>query len=304
MKVLKICAVLLAVYAVFTGKAAAGVQSFTFQQGDPNDYRGTEDTFVRWGVGGDVGLGNWYHINFARVESYVVGVSVNRKGRAIVRFNDVFGPGPNQIPLGTGVQQATLTMTVGADQLNRTLQASPFFTRLFTYGDQNETTPPDGGREPTGRYKEYHSNSQEAVDWALPCISGAQCGPIDAVEFPAVAHPDWDSAHPTIGTGSAATNVIEVDVTSLVRDGYLTNHPVTGLQGNGILLHDVNDAITTYRSAEHANTSWRPLLTVVVPEPASCVLLAIGALIMTTRRRRCGQASNASRWPRSTCVAQ
>ncbi len=85
----------------------AATVTYTFQQNDVNGYSGTSDTFL-WEADPNTARG---------AETYV---AVDARGDdptakrsdGLIRFDDIFGSGPNQIPLGSSIISATLTLNV------------------------------------------------------------------------------------------------------------------------------------------------------------------------------------------------
>ena len=286
----------LAVGALAAGPALAGFnETFTFQQGDANGYSGTEDTILRWGA--DPGPGNrdigfeegaWWDIGFGSAPNGVSGGSSGpRQSVGVMRFNDVFGGGANQIPLLSTVSNVvSAELMIRVNQQNGdTLRASPFFTTLSTYGVANETIANNG--EPTGHYQAHNNDPGQAVDWAVPCtLTSEHCGPIDAQLGLGAA--DYDSGDAAVGSGiegAVLPQRIDIDVTALVRGGYLTNDPITGAQGNGVILDNPNLTELTLLLSEW-EPIFRPMLTVtIIPEPATFGLLGLGCVLIGLRRR-------------------
>lgn len=289
MKKLIMIVTVLVVGAVLAGPALAGVQSFTFQQGDANAYSGAEDGFLRWGAAPGDGsrnlfhscCGEWWNVQFGATNNVVVGLSAGRQGVGIMRFNDVFGGGAGQIPLGSNVVSAELMLHVNQTNAD-TLRASPFFTALSTFGAGNEVPAADG--EPSGHYA---VNGTVPVDWAVPCtLNSINCGPVDAqMGLGASDYDSGDAAASSGVEGAVQANKIVIDVTALVQAGYLTNDPVTGAQGNGAVIDNPNLTVLTLLMSERTTLGERPLLTVTVPEPATFGLLAVGCVLVGMRRR-------------------
>ena len=79
-------------------------------------YSGTEDTYLygRWGDGGSAG--GPYRLNYGDLTSLsIAGVpwSTNNNKPALIRFNDIFGSGPGQVPAtGALVTEATLRLFI------------------------------------------------------------------------------------------------------------------------------------------------------------------------------------------------
>ena len=274
--------VALVLTAAMGGSAYAAGLLFSFQDGDGNSYSGTEDTKVRYGEGADPGHLGVYEINYGIFGGPVLGGSGGRRGRVLMRFNDVFGNGANQVPLGSDIVSAELTISVFPDNPTEGLVA-PMITNLPSYGNLPEQIATGG--EPTGRYSAQFG-SGNGTDWALPCISGAQCGPIDRAISPTAF--DWDSTHAAAVTnnGGSTSGPWVFDVTELVRQGFLAGDPANGTQGAGILLKEVQDIFTPMAAAEHGDQQSRPLLTITIPEPTTVALLSLGGLLVVRRGRR------------------
>lgn len=98
----------------------------SFQQGDANGYSGTQDTELHSQAQADTILGA---AAIVTVDNDDAGVA-----HGLLRFDNVFGNGPNQIPLGSDIAWATLT-------LNQTDPGSAAnFHRMLVPWDQSTAT--------------------------------------------------------------------------------------------------------------------------------------------------------------------
>ena len=84
-------------------KPAAASSTETFQEGT-NGFVGTEDTYVR-GAAPGTSYG-------ADTEISVDGSDGGSETQALIRFDNIFGSGPSQIPLGSTINSASLTVEV------------------------------------------------------------------------------------------------------------------------------------------------------------------------------------------------
>ena len=198
----------LALSAVFvaTNSGVFASHVWTFQQGDPNGYAGCEDTKIslRWS-GSDPGSYNEWIFNYGGESTMSAYGSWGwRLQKAFIKFQDVFGPGPNQIPYGAQIVSATMKIWVYNFREPGSWSASPLLVDL-DYGTGTETFA--GAGEVHARDKAGPYNAPQA-EWAVP----ANLGPTDGIEY--------DSSKAT--SESVWPNDprwAEWDVTETVQDG-------------------------------------------------------------------------------------
>ncbi|MBH05787.1 MAG: hypothetical protein CMJ20_05650 [Phycisphaeraceae bacterium] len=229
-----------------------------------------------------------------------------RYSRSMIRFRDVFGDGPGQVPTGSPINSATLTLyhttdngaevsssgnmdnpgTAASPQLNSgQIKVVPLISAI-TYGTSDGLASVG---EVVGSQKK-----RGKVDWEEGCVAGDgpggapnndpygpinSCGPFGGSES--------DFSRGSSYAQAAVTGPIDIDVTDILGDlesyGILLNLDNSG--GNKEVTFENNNG-AAYFSNEAADAQVRPLLTVdYVPEPATLGLLAIGGLTMLRRRR-------------------
>ncbi len=87
----------------------------SYQQGDVNGYSGTEDTFIDRTIPGTAQNSDDLTVHMGDRE-------------ALIKFGNIFGSGPNQIPLGAKINSATLTLSVSGLEANSTLSIHQLLT--------------------------------------------------------------------------------------------------------------------------------------------------------------------------------
>ena len=106
------------------GATRGGFAAFEFQDG-LNGYTSTDDTFVR-SSSADTSFGT----------DTTIQVDSSPTTQGLIKFNNLFGEGPNQIPLGYTITNATLTLNVS----NTSAIASTIsFHRMLSEWDENAT---------------------------------------------------------------------------------------------------------------------------------------------------------------------
>lgn len=234
-------------------EATSGVGgTVSFQEGDANGYAGTQDTWFspRDTSGEKFGFPNSDYFRTAEWPS--------TNQQALLRFDDIFGAGADQVPLGSMIDNATLTITVD--------------TRQYSNGEANAV------------YKMLvdwlETDAFDAAQWA-----GGDTGGIDRDDVEAAATAVTDATAYAAGNGIIdAGTVMDLDVTSIVQDwsdgdanyGFLLQS--LGLaSGDGLFMD----------SSESASQSERPKLTInYVPEPSGVLLMGLGVLAATLAFRR------------------
>jgi hypothetical protein len=108
--------------------AETGLQ-VTFQQNDANGYTGTQDAEIHSNATADTTLGT--------TQPNQMGADLDDAGiaQSLLRFDNIFGPGPNQIPPGSRIVSATVTLNqIDPGAENR------IHRMLVSFGDQNTVT--------------------------------------------------------------------------------------------------------------------------------------------------------------------
>ncbi len=307
--------------------------SFTTNFGDTptieSDHGGDQGAYESWSTNGGgstiLEAGNFYQRFLGTVSAGLFSVEAGptyRYSRTIIRFRDVFGTGPNQVPVGAPINSATLVLhntfdlgsedSAGLAVLPDTLpgeggvildnpKADPklnagnmaIYPMLvpINYGTDDGTATKGRvtamekrrGKEPWSRdCRDARSSAPND-----PFVNAFTCGPADGVEY--------DSSHP----GSveffqdATPGAKNFDVTGLLDaisgDGVF----ITALNPPGELATlDLNYG-QAYHSSEFGgggaspeDIATRPLLIVdFVPEPTTLGLIAFGSLAILRRRR-------------------
>jgi hypothetical protein len=215
-------------------------QTVTFRQG-VGGYTGTQDTEINSTV--TTPMGSNTQIIFDEDRDGVV--------RALVRFDNIFGTGAGQIPLGSNITAATLRVYVTEGTLDNGVFE---FYRMITDWNQATavwTTFGAGGPQP----------------------GGAAVSPMDASHAPFPDPADPANAPDPIDTNVATS--LRAWSGGFANRGWLIKS-ATG--DGGIML-----------SSEHANVNWRPLLTVTyapIPEPSVLALAGLGLGTLGVARYR------------------
>ena len=251
----------------------------TFQQGDGNGYSGCEDTKIGvWWSGSDAGAGNHWIMNFGN-ESTMAAYGVwqgYRLQKAFIKFQDVFGPGANQIPVGATIISATMNIWAYNFREPGDWRASPLLVDL-NYGTGTETLAGPG--EVCARFKAGPWNAPQE-QWAVP----ANLGPTDGIEY--------DSTQGvSIDVWPNDPRWAEWNVTQTVQDG--SNGIAGSLTDYGMIIEAVGGTGSSPGGDFYSSniggdyTHLRPILEVEwIPEPATMLLLSTGGLLALRRRRR------------------
>lgn len=230
--------------AALVGPAVAHATVITFQQG-ANGYSGAVDTYI-------ANRASDINVNFSGSGAIWVDAGPEQY-QGLLRFGGIFGNGPGQIPLGSTINSATLTLTV--DTITSAEGSGSQLFRMVQSWNASDTWT-------TG----YGSN-------------GVQTDGIEALA----------TSDGFIGANSSANNlaqgaVANANVTATlqawsggaVNNGWLLNYFPLGTGGLALA------------SSDNGTASRRPLLTVdytAVPEPATLTVLA-GAIVLLNARRR------------------
>ena len=173
--------------------------------------------------------------------------------QALLRFDDIIGTGPGQIPAGTQILEATLTLTTEGSR-NDARQGVMLHRMLVPWDETNNWNDWGDGTAP--------HNSTAGIQ-----MDGAE-----------------SSFEPDLSTGRIRRGTQSFDVTPSVQAW------VNGQTNNGWLFSPVTDGdLWGFRTSEYDVVSERPLLTVtLVPEPSGFMLAVLGGLaglLMWSRRR-------------------
>ncbi|MBP7746381.1 MAG: lamin tail domain-containing protein [Phycisphaerae bacterium] len=104
-----------------TGECVAGPQTLTFQQG-VNGYSGTADTYI------DAALGS-------QATTTPIVIDGDPVEHVLIRFDGIFGSGANQIPVGSTITSATLTLRVGSGANDQSANAVNYHRLLHSWVD-------------------------------------------------------------------------------------------------------------------------------------------------------------------------
>jgi len=110
---------------------AAPQQTLGFQQGDGGAFSETDATYIQ---AADSGIVPASDRNFGSAET--LEVDDTRLSRGLIRFGDVFGPSPGQVPLGSTIHHATLELRVANNPSPNTFELH----RVLTAWDESDVT--------------------------------------------------------------------------------------------------------------------------------------------------------------------
>ena len=267
--------------AMTFGVASADVISF---QNGLNGYVGTEDVSL---VTNPSGTGT---VNTGAWDAFPINTQDTRPG--LIRFQDIFGNGSNQVPLDATINSVTLRLFQFARDGATTIRAYPMLT------DWTEGNSSPGGAfavaqagESTLQARHYRPDQDYAANpgdaWGTD--GQAHTGPVRKDLAGLGNGWDWASDDTRLATASNSnTNGvwIEWDLTALAQDwqdGSQTNY--------GVFMNTQNTLATSFRSSEYADDpSLRPMLVAdftLIPEPGSVsVIGAMGWLLLMRRNGR------------------
>ncbi len=110
----------------FGPASTSGGATWTFQEG-VDGYSATKDTIL------------WLDNPDTSYENYYIGIDATGSGEkstdGLVEFDDIFGAGPGQIPLGTIISSASLTLR----QLDSSFQSGATLHRMVQPWNENDT---------------------------------------------------------------------------------------------------------------------------------------------------------------------
>ena len=222
-----------------------------FRQGQDNgfgEYAGTVDTHIGNGKAGvTLPDADSSMVDTVRVEGR------NDNEQALLRFDDIVGSGPGQIPAGTQILEATLTLTTEGSRSNTRRGAT--LHRMLAPWNATDT------------WNDWGDGSTPHNDTPGIQADGAESD--SAIE---------------LSTGFVSRGTRSFDVTSSVQAW------ANGETNLGWLLMPVTDTDSwLFRSSEFEVVSERPMLTVtLVPEPSGLMVVAVAGLVgllMSERNR-------------------
>jgi hypothetical protein len=267
---------------LLVGSVASGDVA-TFQQG-LNGYAGCEDTSIR------AAYSSYRNRNFGgSTELYsggYVGASDGDRNQFLIRFNDMFGNGANQIPTGAVVNSAELRL-YAFEVMNNYNEKLRLYRMFGNWVEGSSDSATEVGASCTN-FRMYSATPSGSDYWGS--AGTPQLGPLASTDYPSTNGGDyWGSQDPIrVETLSPTTanQWVTWDITGFVlswQDGSMVN--------NGVLSRALGQYLRTncYSSEYATDTSLRPMLVIdytPVPEPATMVLLAAGGLGVIIRRKR------------------
>lgn len=165
---------------MLAGSTHAQTFTNTYQQGDGGLYSTTDATYIQGQPGGLTGS------NFGGATTMILETDVpsgETITRPMIRFPDIFGDAPGQIPLGAKINSATLTVTTGGGQF-------------------------DASNNPTSIF-------QVLTDWDEGGVSGVTW---DSFNSGGIAGVDYDGTALDALAPSALNSPFEFDVTAAIAD--------------------------------------------------------------------------------------
>lgn len=270
--------VLLLVVALATTMLVGSVPAatITFQDG-LNGYAGTRDTYVSGFLAGS------HEENYGNGELTALGIPDGTTYRmsALIRFEDMFGSGANQIPAaGMTIQSATMELYA-----RRVYKVSWYWMgaklMLTPWVEGSSVGTPEEGAScgEARRYRadgDYAGNPQDA--WGtdgLPRPGADPMGPQAGVDY-------VDTFGPA-STIPVDPGWMQFDVTAELQSWYDGSADNWGLY----VMCARSGAGAIYRSSEYTDdVTERPKLTIqYIPEPATMALLGLGGLLLRRKRR-------------------
>lgn len=265
----KRCLLTLIVAVGMLGFSAASAEVVTLQQG-LNGYAGCEDTFLsgkdatqreyNYGGGGGICTGGW------------LTAGDGDKRQALIRFNEMFGDGSNQIPAGAEIVSAELRL-YAETALNNYNEYLRLYPMVGDWVEGNSSWAVETGAS-CGDFRKYSTTPSGDDYWGTD--GTPQLGPKSGVDY-------LTSLYSDVFGPKTPNQWVVWDITEFVQnwqDGTMVN--------NGVYTHNPGNYLrANYYSSEYeGDTSLRPMLVVeYVPEPATMMLLCLG--VITLRRRRC-----------------
>ena len=266
MQMIRVCVVMVLALAVW-----AGADTMTLQQG-LNGYAGCEDTLILKANG---------YANYGGDDDFYMGrvpwVDSARGG--LIRFNDLFGSGANQVPAGMTITGANLRMYTKS-------ASTSYYTRIFVmWTDWVEGNDPGSAGAMPEEGASCHNVRRYRTDGDYAGHPEDAWGTGGVVEAGPVRNVDFDFSHEVTHTDNPGANVwMEFDVLSAVQswyDGSLTNYGLYGFNNN-------TGTESRFYSSEYTDPALRPQLVLTyepVPEPSMIALLAVGLPWLMKRRK-------------------
>ena len=236
-------AIVVAVLVGMLAAASALADQAVFQQG-LNDYEGTGDAWLRPDHPTRNFGGSWALRTQDKAEIYV--------DQSIVRFGDIFGNVPGQVPLGGEIHSAMLHLWTAwnGDPVPVGVYLYPMLTEITNWG----TGTPDGDAVDGQVCYLARAYWGEGDERNVPWGGVGNMGPADGEDI------DVD-AMVTSGTVDDPTDapLPPIDITEIVRSWY------TGARPNyGVLLKAFEDIYTNYWSSEPNNPAKEALTPMLV----------------------------------------
>lgn len=239
--------------AAAVGCCASANAAITFQDG-LNGYAGTADTWIASGVAVTDNTSDETDANYEGNTSLKVEDDPSQSdGQGLIRFDSIFGGGPNQIALGSTITSATLSMTTDTTS-NANVPSSPSLHEMLISWDAGTVT-------------------WDTYDTSALGVGG---GMLAGVEYTGTA---VDGGGENLANGQVGTWDVTSSLQAWSAGGTNNGWAFIGNTNNGW------DA----RTSEFATAGSRPLLTIEftpVPEPTTTALLGLGGLALIFRRRK------------------
>ena len=280
---MKTNALLLTMAAVLVFAGAAMANTLVLQQGQ-NGYNGCEDTYLR-----GVSYGHDYSDNnYGGATVLYTGANVNftafgQSAQALIRFNDLFGDGVNQIPANAVITNATLKMYTYTTSTRQYALRWYQMQRDWVEGSSSGT--PEAGAS-CATYRQYPTTTSGGDLWGTDGVASTRLGPLGSAVNPPTNDADYYDYRDPIRVETlppATADWMDWDITGFMnrwQNGTMPNEGLYSFSMDGYL--SINLC-----SSEYANASLRPKLEIeyTVPEPMSLSLLALGSLALLRRKR-------------------
>jgi hypothetical protein len=271
----------LGIVALLVCVGVAQADTIAFRQG-VDGYAGCEDTYLNrssgnTNYGSTVALGAWS----------VPWASTSMTLTTLIRFDDIFGSGANQIAATSDIVNAKLTLTAYR-RMGTTSTAYIRANRMLTdwqAGTGDGSAAQEGAACHSVRAfrtdGDYAAHPEDTWGLAGPTTNG----PVRFTDWDLPGGTDPFASSPINGNGSTQIEpyVMEFDVTFMVRQWLADPSKNYGL----VLFASGTWDGALFHSSQAAAVTDRPLLTVeYVPEPGTMSLIGIGIAGLGLRRRR------------------